>query len=61
MAWKSAKQIDTDKNIRIKELEAAGKEATALIAHLKDQYGFNEEEQKAQDKIMEVFEYDGRW
>lgn len=46
---------------RLSEMEEAGKEATSLIAHLKDQHGFNEEEQASQDKIMEVFEYEGRW
>ena len=45
----------------IDELKEAGKEATALIAHLKDQYGFSDEEQEAQDRIMDVFEYEGRW
>ena len=46
---------------QIDELKEAGKEATALIAHLKDQHGFNDEEQDAQDRIMDVFEYEGRW
>jgi len=42
-------------------LESVGKEATSLIAHLKDQYGFNDEEQKAQDKVMTAFKYEGDW
>ena len=46
---------------RFSEMEEAGKEATSLIAHLKDQYGFNDVEEEAQDKIMSVFEYEGRW
>lgn len=46
---------------RLSEMEEAGKEATSLIAHLKDQHGFNSEEQASQDKIMDVFEYEGRW
>lgn len=46
---------------RFSEMEEAGKEATSLIAHLKDRYGFNEVEEEAQDKIMTVFEYEGRW
>ncbi len=40
-------------------LKKAGKEATELIAHLKDQYGFNEEEESSQNKIMSVFDYEG--
>jgi|GEM_PF-5462714 len=46
---------------RLLEMEEAGKEATSLIAHLKDQHGFNDEEQASQDKIMNVFKYEGRW
>ena len=46
---------------RVAELEEAGNEATSLIAHLKDQYGFNEVEEDSQDKIMAVFDYEGRW
>ena len=45
---------------RLSEMEEAGKEATSLIAHLKDQHGFNDEEQASQDKIMDVFKYEGR-
>ena len=46
---------------RLSEIEEAGKEATSLIAHLKDQHGFNDEEQASQDKIMNVFKYEGDW
>lgn len=46
---------------RFSEMEEAGKEATLLIAQLKDQYGFNEVEEEVQDKIMKVFKYKGRW
>lgn len=46
---------------RLYEMEVAGKEATSLIAHLKDQHGFNDEEQATQDKVMAVFKYEGRW
>jgi len=42
-------------------LEEGGKEATSLIAHLKDQHGFNEEEEKSQNKIMSIFAYEGCW
>lgn len=59
-AQKQLSSSDDDKK-RLKEMEEAGKEATSLIAHLKDQYGFNEPEQEAQDKIMKVFKYEGRW
>ena len=44
---------------RIQEMEKAGLNATELIAYLKDQYGFNEEEQKAFDSIRKVFGYKG--
>lgn len=46
---------------RFKQMSEAGKQATELIAHLKDQHNFNEVEQEAQDKIMEVFNYQGNW
>lgn len=46
---------------RLSEMEEAGRESTSLIAHLKDQYGFNEVEEESQDKIMAVFEYEGSW
>lgn len=50
-----------DVSKRLLEMEEAGKKATSLIAHLKDQHGFNEVEEEAQDKIMKVFKYEGRW
>lgn len=50
-----------DVSNRLSEMEEAGKEATSLIAHLKDQHGFNEVEEEAQNKIMKVFKYEGRW
>lgn len=48
-------------NNRLSEMEEAGKEATSLIAHLKDQHGFNDVEVESQDKIISVFGYEGYW
>lgn len=42
---------------RFKKANESGLKATSLIAHLKDQYGFNDVEQKTFDEIIEVFGY----
>lgn len=58
--WLEEKDLKAIKD-HLEKIEEAGKEATSLIAHLKDQHGFNEVEEEAQDKIMDVFQYEGRW
>ncbi len=56
-----ADQQTVEMKKRIEELEKAGEKATELIAHLKDQYGLNEVEEKAQKEVMKVFNYNGKW
>jgi hypothetical protein len=60
-AYHSKQLIIADVGNRLSKMEEAGKEATSLIAHLKDQHGFNDEEQASLDKIMAVFKYEGDW
>ena len=56
-------RIQTMNNLdkELVELKGMGLKATSLIAHLKDQYGFNEVEQKTFDEIIEVFGYKDVW
>ena len=56
---KGATWMQEEKYEEISELKKLGKKATELIAHLKDRYGFNEAEEKAQDELNNIFGYDG--
>ena len=46
---------------KVEEMELMGKEATSLIANLKDRHGLNDVEEESQSKIMSVFKYEGKW